>query len=190
MDAEVEDGDAGQQRDAVRDDHEHQRVAVVALIEQAAFRTELVRLQEALEELPFAAARASAAQAAHEWGADSRAGDGGVFHRRAVERSALWRDSDPTQKRVLGCAVPWRPDDSRFRPERFVDRRCGGTVPAVAICGTVRTVAAVRGGSRIPQPSSGRAGAVLDLMGTAADRARHAARRWIVDLCHGCAYLC
>src|SRR3954470_17473357 len=102
MDAEVEDGDAGQQRDAVRDDHEHQCVAVVALIEQAAFRAALVRLQEALEELPFAAAGASAAQAAHECGADSRAGDGGGFHRRAVERSALWRDSEEARARMRG----------------------------------------------------------------------------------------
>ena len=47
MDAEVEDGDAGEERDAVGDDHEHQRVAVVALIEQAAFGAAFVRFQEA-----------------------------------------------------------------------------------------------------------------------------------------------
>ena len=93
MDAEVEDGDAGQQRDAVGDDHEHQRVAVVALIEQAAFGAALVRFQEAREELSFAAAGTAAAQSAHEGGADGRA-DGGVsFHRRESQRSTLRRDS-------------------------------------------------------------------------------------------------
>src|SRR4051794_19190324 len=94
MDAEVEDGDAGQQRDAIGDDHEHQRVAVIALIEQAAFAAALVRLEKALEELSFAAAGAAAAQTAHECGADRRADGGSGFHRRDSERSMPRRDSD------------------------------------------------------------------------------------------------
>src|SRR5205807_9978302 len=70
MDAEVEDGDACQQRDAVGDDHEQQRVAIVALIEQAAFGAALVRLQESREKLAFATTRTAAAEAAHQCGAD------------------------------------------------------------------------------------------------------------------------
>src|SRR5947209_6978375 len=68
--------DAGQQRDAVGDDHEHQRVAVVALIKQAAFGAALVRFQEAEEKRAFAAARATAAQTAHEGSTDGGTGGG------------------------------------------------------------------------------------------------------------------
>src|SRR5258707_936947 len=62
VDAEVERGDAEEDGDAVGDDHEHQRVAVVALIEKLAFGATLEALESAAEELTLAASRASAAQ--------------------------------------------------------------------------------------------------------------------------------
>jgi len=60
---EVDGDDADEDRQAVRQHHEHQRVALVRLKLQVARRAALVDLEAAAEELALAAARAAAAPA-------------------------------------------------------------------------------------------------------------------------------
>lgn len=69
--AEEERADAEEERDAVGDDDEHPRIAVIRLEFEAARGAALVRRDPALEQRPLAAARAAAAESAKNGGPES-----------------------------------------------------------------------------------------------------------------------
>jgi len=85
VDPEVEKGDAEEDRYAVGDDHEHQRVAIVALIEKVTLRAALKCFESAPEEVSFATLRAAPAQTAAKGDADRRVRRGGDRLHRAEE---------------------------------------------------------------------------------------------------------
>src|ERR1700674_3634953 len=70
--SEIDEGDAEEDRNAIGDDHEHPRVAVVRLIEEMTLRTALMNPNPAPEEISLATARTSTAQSAAEHLANSR----------------------------------------------------------------------------------------------------------------------